>query len=285
METYRNKFNLKYDFEINQSHSLAEISKLTNLKLSSLQEIYNKGIGAYKTNPESVRPNVKSKEQWAMARVYSAVMGGKASIVDKNELIEGKMKNGGLIAPKKTEKMEEIDVFYNPDIYVEEKDYIIGGFTIGELKGIRVVGDNSELGETKLYRVFKDRIISHIEEFKTLIKGDTIAYPKSDRINDNLNNIFESIDIHLNSNNIEGDGTYDNEYLADEIMQHPAYVLWRSRITNRVNNNYRTAVPIPLISDKPNKISSEDAEELTKNVTLHHILEQLSNIIENEDEQ
>jgi hypothetical protein len=285
METYRNKFNFKYDFEINQSHSLAEISKLTNLKLSSLQEIYNKGIGAYKTNPESVRPNVKSKEQWAMARVYSAVMGGKASIVDKNELIEGKMKNGGLIAPKKTEKMEEIDVFYNPDIYVEEKDYIIGGFTIGELKGIRVVGDNSELGETKLYRVFKDRIISHIEEFKTLIKGDTIAYPKSDRINDNLNNIFESIDIHLNSNNIEGDGTYDNEYLADEIMQHPAYVLWRSRITNRVNNNYRTAVPIPLISDKPNKISSEDAEELTKNVTLHHILEQLSNIIENEDEQ
>ena len=118
-----------------------------------------------------------------------------------------------------------------------------------------------------------------------MIKGDTIAYPKSDRINDNLNNIFESIDIHLNSNNIEGDGTYDNEYLADEIMQHPAYVLWRSRITNRVNNNYRTAVPIPLISDKPNKISSEDAEELTKNVTLHHILEQLSNIIENEDEQ
>jgi len=29
------------------------------------------------TNPKSVRPNVKSKEQWAMARVYAFVMKGK----------------------------------------------------------------------------------------------------------------------------------------------------------------------------------------------------------------
>ena len=46
----------------------------------------------HQTNPESVRPNVKSKEQWAMARVYSAVMGGKASKIDANEL---KMNYGG----------------------------------------------------------------------------------------------------------------------------------------------------------------------------------------------
>ena len=59
--TYRNKFNKKYGFELNESHSLEEIAKLTSLKLSALQDIYNKGIGAYKTNPESVRPIVKSK--------------------------------------------------------------------------------------------------------------------------------------------------------------------------------------------------------------------------------
>ena len=99
MKTYRNKFNIKYGFDKNESHSLAEISKLTKLKLSSLQDIYNKGIGAYKTNPQSVRPNVKSKEQWAMARVYSAIMGGKAAKVDANELSKGKMEKGGLIAP------------------------------------------------------------------------------------------------------------------------------------------------------------------------------------------
>jgi hypothetical protein len=94
-KTYKNKFNIKHGFDKNKSHSLAEISKLSKLKLSSLQDIYNKGIGAYKTNPQSVRPNVKSKEQWAMARVYSAIMGGKAAKVDANELSKGKMKTGG----------------------------------------------------------------------------------------------------------------------------------------------------------------------------------------------
>jgi predicted ABC-type ATPase len=96
--TYRNKFNKKYGYALNDSHSLTEIAEITKISLSALQDIYDKGIGAYKTNPESVRPNVKSKEQWAMARVYSAVMGGKASVIDKNELKRGKMTKGGELA-------------------------------------------------------------------------------------------------------------------------------------------------------------------------------------------
>lgn len=90
--SYKDKFNKKYGLKENESHTLEEISKETGVSIKGLQQIYNKGIGAYKTNPSSVRPNVKSKEQWAMARVYSAVMGGKASVVDKNEL---KMNLGG----------------------------------------------------------------------------------------------------------------------------------------------------------------------------------------------
>ena len=90
--TYKNKYNKKYGYESDESHTLNQVAKDTGVSKKGLQQIYNKGIGAYKTNPESVRPNVKSKEQWAMARVYSAVMGGKASRVDANEL---KMANGG----------------------------------------------------------------------------------------------------------------------------------------------------------------------------------------------
>ena len=37
--------------------------------LGMLQAVYDRGIGAYKTNPSSVRPNVTGKEQWAFARV------------------------------------------------------------------------------------------------------------------------------------------------------------------------------------------------------------------------
>jgi HK97 family phage prohead protease len=39
--------------------------------LKTLVEVMERGIGAYKTNPQSVRPNVGSPEQWGYARVNS----------------------------------------------------------------------------------------------------------------------------------------------------------------------------------------------------------------------
>lgn len=86
VETYKQKFNKKYGFEVDTSHSLPEIAKLTGYRLSGLRIIFAKGVGAYFTNPTSVRPQVKSPEQWAYARIYSAVMGGKAAKIDKNHL-------------------------------------------------------------------------------------------------------------------------------------------------------------------------------------------------------
>lgn len=86
--TYKNRFNKKYGFKADEPHSLAEISKITGYKLSGLQTIFDKGIGAYKTNPSSLRPQVKSPEQWAQARVYSAVMGGLTAKIDAAHLIK-----------------------------------------------------------------------------------------------------------------------------------------------------------------------------------------------------
>lgn len=87
--TYKNKFNIKYGFPRDESHSLKEISKITGYKLSGLQIIYDKGVGAYKTNPASVRPQVKSPEQWAMARIYASIdPSSKASKVDASHLIK-----------------------------------------------------------------------------------------------------------------------------------------------------------------------------------------------------
>ena len=41
------------------------------VSLSMLEKVFDRGVGAYKTNPGSVRPTVKSPEQWAYARVNS----------------------------------------------------------------------------------------------------------------------------------------------------------------------------------------------------------------------
>ena len=86
--TYKNKFNKKFGFDKNESHSIDEIAKITGYKKPGLKVIFEKGEGAFFSNPQSVRPNVKSKEQWGYGRVYSAVMGGKASRIDSNQLIK-----------------------------------------------------------------------------------------------------------------------------------------------------------------------------------------------------
>jgi len=73
--THKQMFNKRHNLDLNSAHSLNDIVKITNkrFKLKVLKEVYNRGIGAYKTNFDSVRPMVKSKEQWAMARVYSFI--------------------------------------------------------------------------------------------------------------------------------------------------------------------------------------------------------------------
>ena len=69
-------------------YSLKELAAISKVPMKILREVYNRGIGAYKTQGKSVRlkgsyvKNVDapmsmklSKEQWAMARVYSFLDG------------------------------------------------------------------------------------------------------------------------------------------------------------------------------------------------------------------
>jgi len=80
MDTLGNKateFNEKYG----EKHGRVTAAKL--------KQVFDRGIGAYKTNPSSVRPNVTSKEQWAYARVNSFLeiyRGAKTANHDKDLL-------------------------------------------------------------------------------------------------------------------------------------------------------------------------------------------------------
>lgn len=71
--TYKQKFNKRFKQPLNQSNSKQKISKLTGVPLAILRRVYSRGVGAYRTNPSSVRPQITSPEQWAMSRVYSFV--------------------------------------------------------------------------------------------------------------------------------------------------------------------------------------------------------------------
>ena len=87
VETNKNKFNKKYGFKRDAPHGKAEITRLTGIPKSILDKVFYRGVGARKTNPESVRKvgsgkkvggkSLKGKmsgEQWGYARIYSFVM-------------------------------------------------------------------------------------------------------------------------------------------------------------------------------------------------------------------
>ena len=87
--TYKNKFNARYGFPKDESHSIPEIAKLTGYKKSGLETIFEKGKGAFYSNRASIRPNVTTPEQWAMARIYASITpGSKASRIDASHLIK-----------------------------------------------------------------------------------------------------------------------------------------------------------------------------------------------------
>jgi predicted ABC-type ATPase len=165
--TYKDKYNKKYNYDKNTSHDLEEISKDTGVSLKGLQQIYNKGIGAYKTNPSSVRPNVNSKEQWAMARVYSAVMGGKASNVDSNEL---KMNYGGnvkdsLVRDAKSGNSPSRDLNNYNDLIDVQADGAVGG-------DIGIYANGGRLGTSGLPLVDYIEIINGGSYLKNLKNKD-----------------------------------------------------------------------------------------------------------------
>lgn len=84
--TYKQKFNKKYGFKLNEPHNIKEISDITGYKYSGLKTIFEKGEGAFETNPQSVRPGMQ-KQQWAYSRLYSAVdPSSKAHKIDKVHL-------------------------------------------------------------------------------------------------------------------------------------------------------------------------------------------------------
>ena len=85
--TNKDKYNAKFKFKKGTAHSKKDISKTTGIPLRILDEVFDRAVGARKSNPESVRSATTGKkvggkslkgkmsaEQWGYARVYSFVM-------------------------------------------------------------------------------------------------------------------------------------------------------------------------------------------------------------------
>ena len=98
--THRERVLRRLGLPIDKHHSLDELAKKSGIQKDILQEVYNRGSGAYTSSPISVRmkgtfkkgvdaPMSKklSKQQWSFARVYSFIDGNPLHDTDlRNKL-------------------------------------------------------------------------------------------------------------------------------------------------------------------------------------------------------
>ena len=87
--TKTEQFNLTEEAE----NALRKKSKESGISYGILKKVFDRGMGAYKTNPGSVRPNVTSPQQWAFARVNSFIKGGKTRTTADADLWKQHSKN------------------------------------------------------------------------------------------------------------------------------------------------------------------------------------------------
>ena len=101
MTTNKQKFNKRYNQPLNKPNSKKDVSKLTGISMSILNQVYDRGLGAHRNNPGSVR-NLKgvkggagtkmSAAAWSMARIYSFAVGGRTRQTADKDLWEKHLK-------------------------------------------------------------------------------------------------------------------------------------------------------------------------------------------------
>ena len=179
-------------------------------------------------------------------------------------------------------KMEKSEVFYNPNIFVEEADFILGGFNTTALNGIKVKGDSSILNATKLEYIFKKRLKTALELYKEELKLNVIDSGR-DYDNEVFNEEFKAdirplLETQLGIKTI--DFSIDN--LVYLIISDSSYKTWSARVIERTQafmskNNLK---PSDIVLDANGTVSVASAEELTEDISIEAILEQLGNINE-----
>lgn len=151
----------------NEKVAKKNISWNAKVTPGKLGKVFNRGIGAYKTNPGSVRPSVKSPEQWAYARVNSFLYA-----MEKGKFRSGKHDTDLLPSNhpvKKSMKEEKNYIMDKKEIRLYKADYKVTKDDEKEEK--RVSGyaalfetDSRDLGfiETISRDAFKDRLEDNV---------------------------------------------------------------------------------------------------------------------------
>lgn len=80
------------------------------VRMSTLRTVFNRGVGAYKTNPSSVRPTVRSAEQWGYGRVRAYLKMLKSGRAPRKPFDQDLLPEKHPLSSKANEMIQEGDI-------------------------------------------------------------------------------------------------------------------------------------------------------------------------------
>jgi len=111
--------------KVEEHNEKVEGDKDKTTDIETLYQVYRRGVGAYRTNPESVRPTVNSEEQWAMGRINSFLYALRNGRFRSGRHDQDLLPEGHPMSSK--EKMKAI----NDEIYATEEEALDRAKEIG----------------------------------------------------------------------------------------------------------------------------------------------------------
>jgi hypothetical protein len=158
--------------------------------LRMLEAVFRRGIGAYRTNPGSVRGNVRSADQWAYARVNAFLTALRTGKFPRSAFDQDLLPRNHPLSSKKEYKgpYDDLD-FTIPKGAKEEakrglewrKEFGRGGTSVG-INSARYILNNSTAGPEKVRHIAKYFPRHEIDKTAEGYKPGEDGYPSNGRI-------------------------------------------------------------------------------------------------------
>jgi hypothetical protein len=166
--------------------------------------------------------------------------------------------------------------YKNPIIFGDIDDYILGGFTEGQLKRVKVVGEIG-ITENKLKELSRIRLhVSLKKYFNDAVKGYMKFYSEEEAIEKSFEQIRSMLEQYLN---LKIEASNDLDEITTSITISDQYQGWQIGFIFNFNKNTSSLLPTDLSSkDYANCGVSEDTvDEEVNDPNFISILESLSN--------
>lgn len=245
---------------------------------AELVKVFERGVGAYNTNPGSVRPNVSSPEQWAMARVNSFLFalkkgrfqGGKhdTDLLPDNHPVKKEMEENNRFMKKHDlrhiQKIEETDdsiiIYYGKNVddveMIDEQDKEMD-------EADHYPGHDDEEKTEIRNNPNKEVRTFDVQDLELRMDGDKPTVVGYGAVFNSMSNDLGGFREFISPNAFEGRLEDDVRFL----INHDANLI----LARTTNGTLRLSVDekgLRYEADMPNTSTARDLMELLKNGTI-----------------